>query len=74
MKLGKTLGSIEGYEDVSLLRLFPKDNGIGAVYGVTVDASSSADETDLNALIAANTSPDGYLGNTRLVIAGPVGE
>ena len=70
-QLATSFSSLDGYQDVSLLRLFPTDDGIGAVYGVTVASSSSADETDVNARVAANISPDGNLGNSGLSLSGP---
>ena len=69
-QLANSFISLDGYQDVSLLRLFPTDDGIGAVYGVTVASSSSADETDVNARVASNISPDGKLGNSGLSLAG----
>ena len=52
--------------------MYPTDNGIGAVFGVTVAASSPADETDVNDRLASRITPSGNLGTSGLSIVGPL--
>ncbi|XP_072023585.1 uncharacterized protein [Amphiura filiformis] len=73
LELGNKLATIGG--DVSVLKLFPTENGgIGAVIGTTVAASSPVDGTDVNALIAASITQEGYLGTSGLSVARPAGQ
>ncbi|XP_072051649.1 uncharacterized protein [Amphiura filiformis] len=72
-ELGNALETIDG--DVSLLRLFqPEGGGVGAVFGVSVAAASRADGTDVDTLVAASITPDGYLGTSGLSVAKPIGQ
>ena len=64
------MASLPGFQDASVLRLYPVPNGIGAVFGVNVASSSPADEATVNVLVASNITPDGNLGTSGLSVVG----
>ncbi|XP_072017220.1 uncharacterized protein [Amphiura filiformis] len=71
-ELRNAVGGVDGYQDVSLSRLYPTPDGLlGIEYDVTVASSSSVDETDLNDLITENITPDGYFGNSLVSLRVP---
>ncbi|XP_072028281.1 uncharacterized protein [Amphiura filiformis] len=73
-QIANTLASIDDEVKVSVSRLFPtEDGGVGVVFETSVAAASSADRSDVDTLIAASITPDGYLGTSGLSVTRSLG-
>ncbi|XP_072051646.1 uncharacterized protein [Amphiura filiformis] len=67
--------AVDGFYDASVARIFPTPDGhVGVVFETSVAAASRTDGTDVDTLIAASITPDGYLGDSTLRIARPIGQ
>ncbi|XP_072023298.1 uncharacterized protein [Amphiura filiformis] len=67
--------AVDGFDEVSVARLFPTSDGhVGIVFETSVAAASRTDGTDVDILIAACITPDGYLGDSTLRVARPIGQ
>ncbi|XP_072016154.1 uncharacterized protein [Amphiura filiformis] len=75
-EFNNALSGISGYQNTSISRLFPAEDGLllGVEYDVNVASSSPADETDINALLAANINSDGYFGGSVVSVKPPAGQ
>ncbi|XP_072051597.1 uncharacterized protein [Amphiura filiformis] len=65
--------AVDGFDDVSVARIFPTSDGhVGVVFETSVAAASRTDATDIDTLVAGSITPDGYLGDSTLRIAKPI--